>query len=71
MSRSTSINQWKNELSDSGSGTWEQLHASQVKSPAGITISPELFEKLYLPKKAAPSDFRKRFANPAPLGSMG
>ncbi|TVY14138.1 Protein alcS [Lachnellula arida] len=70
---STSINQWKSELSDgsSASESWEQLHTSQGKSSTGITISPELFEKLYLPKKAAPSDFRKRFANPAPLGSMG
>lgn len=37
-----------------------------------MTITPELFEKLYLtPKVAATGDFRKRFANPTPLGLMG
>ncbi|PMD53640.1 uncharacterized protein K444DRAFT_540852 [Hyaloscypha bicolor E] len=43
---------------------------SYVKT--GMTISPELFEKLYLtPKTPAVGDFRKRFANPTPLGLMG
>lgn len=43
---------------------------SHVKT--GMTISPELFEKLYLtPKTPAVGDFRKRFANPTPLGLMG
>jgi len=37
-----------------------------------MTISPELFEKLYLgPKVATTGDFRKRFANPTPLGFVG
>ncbi|TVY48318.1 Protein alcS [Lachnellula occidentalis] len=71
MSKNTSIKQWKNDLSDGSSEHWEQRYSSQAKSSAGITMSPELFEKLYLPREAAPSDFRKRFANPAPLGSMG
>ena len=45
---------------------------SHVKSSGGMTISPELFEKLYLtPKTASTGDFRKRFANPTPLGLMG
>ena len=36
------------------------------------TISPELFEQLYLnPKREVPGDLRKRFANPTPLGIMG
>lgn len=44
----------------------------QIKSSGGLTITPELFEKLYLtPKVAATGDFRKRFANPTPLGLMG
>jgi uncharacterized protein len=45
---------------------------SHIKSSGAMTISPELFEKLYLtPKTAAVGDFRKRFANPTPLGLMG
>ncbi|KAF4621918.1 hypothetical protein G7Y89_g14428 [Cudoniella acicularis] len=45
---------------------------SHIKSSGGMTISPELFEKLYLtPKTANAGDFRKRFANPTPLGLMG
>jgi len=48
------------------------VHLSQIKSSGGMTISPELFEKLYLTPKTAPTgDFRKRFANPTPLGLMG
>jgi hypothetical protein len=44
----------------------------QIKSSGGMTISPELFERLYLtPKVASTGDFRKRFANPTPLGLMG
>lgn len=47
-------------------------HLHQVKSSGAVTISPELFEKLYLtPKTTAVGDFRKRFANPTPLGLMG
>ncbi|KAE8448903.1 hypothetical protein EG329_008699 [Mollisiaceae sp. DMI_Dod_QoI] len=47
-------------------------HLHQFKSAGAMTISPELFEKLYLtPKTAATGDFRKRFANPTPLGLMG
>jgi len=45
---------------------------SYIKSSGAMTISPELFEKLYLTPKTAPTgDFRKRFANPTPLGLMG
>lgn len=45
---------------------------THYKSAGGMTISPELFEKLYLtPKTAVTGDFRKRFANPTPLGLMG
>jgi hypothetical protein len=37
-----------------------------------MTLSPELFEKLYLnPKRDVPGDLRKRFANPTPLAIMG
>ncbi|CAG8979934.1 hypothetical protein HYALB_00013518 [Hymenoscyphus albidus] len=45
---------------------------SQVKSAGALTLSPELFEKLYLtPKTANTGDLRRRFANPTPLGLMG
>ncbi|KUJ06595.1 uncharacterized protein LY89DRAFT_702907 [Mollisia scopiformis] len=47
-------------------------HLHTLKSSGAMTISPELFEKLYLTPKTAPTgDFRKRFANPTPLGLMG
>jgi len=47
-------------------------YLTQIKTSGGMTISPELFEKLYLTPKVAPvGDFRKRFANPTPLGLMG
>jgi hypothetical protein len=33
-----------------------------------VTMSAELFEKLYLnPPNKVPGDFRRRFANPTPL----
>ncbi|KAG9237310.1 GPR1/FUN34/yaaH family-domain-containing protein [Amylocarpus encephaloides] len=45
---------------------------SHVKSSGALTLSPELFEKLYLtPKTVNAGDLRKRFANPTPLGLMG
>jgi len=49
-----------------------EAQLTQVKSAGAVTISPELFEKLYLtPKTVEVGDFRKRFANPTPLGLMG
>ncbi|KAH8807168.1 GPR1/FUN34/yaaH family-domain-containing protein [Xylogone sp. PMI_703] len=49
-----------------------EAQLSHIKSVGAVTISPELFEKLYLtPKTAEVGDFRKRFANPTPLGLMG
>jgi len=42
------------------------------KSMSAITMSPELFEKLYLtPKVPHAGDYNKRFANPTPLGFLG
>ncbi|KAF2093551.1 hypothetical protein NA57DRAFT_47830 [Rhizodiscina lignyota] len=42
------------------------------KSVSAITMSPELFEKLYLtPKVPHAGDYNKRFANPTPLGFLG
>ncbi|CZT44862.1 related to Y.lipolytica GPR1 protein and Fun34p [Rhynchosporium secalis] len=48
------------------------INISRVQTSGGMTISPELFEKLYLtPKTRSTGDFRTRFANPTPLGLMG
>ncbi|KAI0421870.1 GPR1/FUN34/yaaH family-domain-containing protein [Xylaria grammica] len=42
------------------------------RTPTGVTMSPELFEKLYLtPKVPRAGDYNKRFANPTPLGFIG
>ncbi|SPQ19842.1 3c84790b-392d-4cce-874f-f1001a1f14d1 [Thermothielavioides terrestris] len=44
------------------------LHRTQT----GVTMSPELFEKLYLtPKVPQVGDYNKRFANPTALGFVG
>ena len=44
------------------------LHRTQT----GVTMSPELFEKLYLtPKVPHVGDYNKRFANPTALGFVG
>lgn len=45
-----------------------QLH----RSTTGVTMSPELFEKLYLtPKVPHVGDYNRRFANPTALGFVG
>jgi hypothetical protein len=42
------------------------------QTPTNITLSPELFEKLYLtPKVPHVGDAYKRFANPTPMGFVG
>ncbi|KAG0645720.1 alcS [Hyphodiscus hymeniophilus] len=47
-------------------------YLQQIKSSGAMTITPEMFEKLYLtPKVTSTGDFRRRFANPTPLGLMG
>jgi hypothetical protein len=44
------------------------LHRTQTS----VTMSPELFEKLYLtPKVPQVGDYNKRFANPTALGFVG
>lgn len=41
---------------------------SHIKTAGSITISPELFEKLYLmPVNNVKGDLRAKFANPTPL----
>lgn len=42
------------------------------RSTTGVTMSPELFEKLYLtPKIPRVGDYNRRFANPTALGFVG
>lgn len=50
----------------------DELHLSKTQTISGMTISPELFEKLYLtPKVPHVGDNYKRFANPTPMGFVG
>ncbi|KAJ4160241.1 hypothetical protein NW754_003366 [Fusarium falciforme] len=50
-----------------------QLNAIEsVRSAANITMSSELFEKLYLsPPNAVKGDLRNTFGNPTPMGLIG
>jgi uncharacterized protein len=42
------------------------------RTQTGVTMSPELFEKLYLtPKVPHVGDYNQRFANPTALGFVG
>ncbi|KAK5132593.1 hypothetical protein LTR08_008792 [Meristemomyces frigidus] len=46
--------------------------SATATTSGGMTISPELFEKLYLtPKVPHVGDNYKRFANPTPMGLVG
>ena len=49
----------------------ETEHAAalqKIRTAGSITISPELFEKLYLsPQNAVRGDLRKTFGNPTPM----
>ena len=50
----------------------EKPALTQTISSGGFSISPELFEKLYLtPKVPRAGDNLKRFANPTPMGFVG
>jgi len=49
-----------------------ELDLTRTQTISGMTISPELFEKLYLtPKVPHVGDNYKRFANPTPMGFVG
>ena len=40
----------------------------EIKTAGGLSISPELFEKIYLsPKNTVTNNLRTTFANPTPL----
>jgi len=50
-------------MSDKGTSEMEELARAD-----SISISPELFEKIYLsPQNAVAGDLRKTFGNPTPL----
>lgn len=50
----------------------DELNLAQTHTISGMTISSELFEKLYMtPKTPHAGDYNKRFANPTPLGFVG
>lgn len=50
----------------------DHSHFGKAESHPGFTMSPELFEKLYLtPKVPQVGKNRHRFANPTPMGFMG
>jgi hypothetical protein len=44
----------------------------RIRTAGSISISPEMFEKLYLsPQNAVKGDLRKTFGNPTPLALVG
>ncbi|KAI1007570.1 hypothetical protein K3495_g647 [Podosphaera aphanis] len=49
---------------DSGS-TFKQMQA------AGISITPEMYEKMFTPRNTTREDLRKTFGNPTPVALMG
>jgi len=50
----------------------EQSELHRIRSAGALTISAEMFEKIYLTPKTFKDDhLRKKFANPTPLGLMG
>jgi hypothetical protein len=53
-------------LNDTSMGHGEALH--RIRTAGSISISPELFEKIYLsPQNAVKGDLRKTFGNPTPV----
>lgn len=61
-----------NGVDDIEAAKHDNLYLSRTQTSGGMTISPELFEKLYLtPKTPHVGDNFKRFANPTPMGFVG
>lgn len=57
---------------DNGESESREEALSRVKSYNTISMSPELFEKLYLqPLGKVKGDLRTTFGNPTPLGLIG
>ncbi|KAI0597511.1 GPR1/FUN34/YaaH-class plasma membrane protein [Biscogniauxia sp. FL1348] len=68
------------EHADDLNGNHEFLHKdlrpdlamNKIKTAGSISISPDLFEKLYLsPQNQVKGDLRKTFGNPTPIGLLG
>lgn len=54
------------EMNDMSIGSEDAL--KRIKTAGSISISPELFEKIYLsPQNAVKGDLRKTFGNPTPV----
>lgn len=55
-----------------GMDKMDNSHFGKAESNGGFTMSPELFEKLYLtPKVPHVGNNHQRFANPTPMGFVG
>ncbi|KAK9453430.1 GPR1/FUN34/yaaH family-domain-containing protein [Dipodascopsis uninucleata] len=64
------------DLEDNGRSKEGQYNSdellSRIRSANSVTISPELFEKLYLsPQRRVKGHLRQTFANPTPLALLG
>ncbi|KAF7945093.1 hypothetical protein EAE96_009873 [Botrytis aclada] len=58
------------EMNDMSIGSEDAL--KRIKTAGSISISPELFEKIYLsPQNAVKGDLRKTFGNPTPVAIVG
>ncbi|KAF5868757.1 putative plasma membrane protein [Botrytis fragariae] len=58
------------EINDMSIGSEDAL--KRIKTAGSISISPELFEKIYLsPQNAVKGDLRKTFGNPTPVAIVG
>lgn len=54
------------EMNDMSIGSEDAL--KRIKTAGSISISPELFEKIYLsPQNSVKGDLRKTFGNPTPV----
>lgn len=61
----------QSEISRAGADE-KAMRTTETDLSRVVTITPELFEKLYLtPKTPRVGDNVKRFANPTPLGFVG
>lgn len=61
-----------NEKVDHHTGESAEQALARLRTANSITMSPELFEKLYLqPQGSVKGDLRQTFANPTPLGLVG
>lgn len=59
-------NERRYDMHDMGMDSTEALR--RIRTAGSISISPELFEKIYLsPQNAVKGDLRKTFGNPTPL----